>query len=70
MGYLASEEEKQRFDKFTKELAALSKTYGFVLEVGGGVYMYEPNDPLLKNLIYTNDLSSQDIEVKGVLGFY
>ena len=61
MGYLAEPDEIERFNEFTQKLTALSKEYGFVLKGVGGVYIYEPDDPDLHHLRYSNDLGSQDL---------
>ena len=53
--------EQKRFEKFTKELAELSKKHGFLLEISGGVITYDLNDPVLENLSYTNDVTSGDL---------
>jgi len=63
MGYFASNEEQKRFTKFTKELANLSKKYGIVLEVTGGVNfvdLKEDKESLAK-LSYSDDAVSGDI---------
>ena len=64
MGYFASNEEKQRFTKFTKELATLSKKHGIVLSVTGGVYFVDLKEEKesIANLAYTDDAVSGDIE--------
>jgi len=63
MGYFASNEEKKRFTKFTKELATLSKKHGIVLEVTGGVNFVDLKEDKesLEKLSYTDDAVSGDI---------
>jgi ATP-dependent protease HslVU (ClpYQ) ATPase subunit len=54
-----------RFSKFITELEKISKKYGFVLNVTGGVSYDVTNKSQIKNLTYSNDLSSRDITPKG-----
>lgn len=61
MGYIADKEEQQRHTKFVAELTKLSKKYGIVLKVVGGVMVDDPKNPQLQNLKYTDDISSLDI---------
>ena len=63
MGYFASNEEQKRFTKFAKELATLSKKYGIVLEVTGGVNFVDLKEDKesLEKLSYTDDAVSGDI---------
>ena len=63
MGYFASNEEEKRFTKFTKELAALSKKHGIVIDVTDGVHfidLKEDKESLAK-LSYSDDAVSGDI---------
>lgn len=56
---LINEQTQNNYDSFIKGLTELSKKYGVALNVTGGVYIYEPE--ILKNIEYTNDVSSGDI---------
>lgn len=63
MGYFASNEEEKRFTKFTRELADLSRKYGIVLAVTGGVHFtsLKKDKKLLEKLSYTDDATSGDL---------
>jgi hypothetical protein len=64
--FIPTKEEGRRFTAFTQELTALSKVYGFVLQVVGGVITFETEDADLQVLRYTNDLSSGDLMPVGI----
>ncbi len=55
-----TKKEKERFEKFTIELAELSKKYGIAVNVTGGVYVYKKPE-YTKNITYTDDASSGDL---------
>lgn len=59
MARTITNEEQKRFEQFTKELAKLSKKYGIVLQVTGGVYIEKDGD--IKSIVYTDDASSGDL---------
>jgi len=63
MSDLSLTTEEKRFTNFTKELANLSKKYGIVLDVVGGVYFVdlETDKESIANLAYTDDSTSGDM---------
>lgn len=63
MSDLSLTTEEKRFTNFTKELANLSKKYGIVLDVVGGVYFVDlkTDKESIANLAYTDDSTSGDM---------
>ncbi|MDE1463287.1 hypothetical protein [Spartinivicinus poritis] len=56
----ATPTEEQRLQQFIKELTALSKKTGIVIETIGGVSIVEPEE--LKALRYLGEVGTGDIE--------
>jgi hypothetical protein len=54
--------EQQRFEKFTKELAKLSKKYGVAIKAIGGVGIGE-----ITEIEYSNDETSGDLYPKSLI---
>jgi hypothetical protein len=59
-GYDADADERKRFKLFVQELAKLSKQYGVLVHVTGGIQIVEPKE--IKDIRYTEDATSGDLE--------
>lgn len=65
MGDIKNMCEQERIEYFTKKLLALSYETGVVVNVIGGVYVYDPDT--INQLHYENDIAMGDLTAEVIL---